>query len=251
MDTIAQQFCQTDDIDGVDLAKVRQQIILSWEQRNGKNTSCPQQAKKISTVQCGPQEPSFQQQQQGGQGGGLQGRGKRGGKNRQNRGPQAQSTDAPVVVAPQQPQQQAQAGPSTTPTAAAQPFVFGGIASPTYFPKSTGFYSSFNKALDLTHSIGVPATTENLKCLELAERIQDPRPLRKHKPSNNNEVSLGWSVNDDIDTFKDESATATTGNTQRYARNNRPILADHSLLDSKQEQSLPTSMICTKGTPQG
>ena len=84
MDTIAQQFCQTDDIDGVDLAKVRRQIILSWEQRNGKNTSRPQQAKKISAVQCGPQEPSFQQQQQGGQGGGLQGRGKRGGRSEEH-----------------------------------------------------------------------------------------------------------------------------------------------------------------------
>jgi hypothetical protein len=174
MDNIAQQFCQTDDIDGVDLAKVRRQIILSWEQRNGKNATRPHQAKKISAVQRGPQEPTFQQQQQGGSGGGRRGRGKRGGKNRQNKGPQVQSTDATVVAAPQQPQQQAQAGPSTTPAAAQPQFVFGGIAQPTLFPKHTGFYSSFNKALDLTRSIGVPATTETVKCLELGQRIEDP-----------------------------------------------------------------------------
>jgi hypothetical protein len=252
MDNIAQQFCQTDDIDSVDLAKVRRQIILSWEQRNGKNATRPQQAKKISAVQRGPQEPTFQQQQQGGNGGGRRGRGKRGGRGRQGKGPQAQSTDAPVVVASQQPQQQAQAGPSTTP-APPQPFVFGGIASPTYFPKSTGFYTSFNKALDLTHSIGVPASTENLKRLKLSQRIEDPRPLRKRKPSNDDEVSLDWGTDADVDSFMDEAAEATTGNTQRYAGErsaNMPLtLSLH--LGSKQEQPLPTSTICTKAYATG
>jgi hypothetical protein len=152
-----------------------------------------------------------------------------------------------VAVAPQQPQQQAQAGPSTTP-AAAQPFIFGGIASPTYFPKSTGFYTSFNKALDLTHSIGVPASTENLKRLELSQRIEDPHPLRKRKPSNDDEVSLDWGTDADVDSFMDEAAEATTGNTQRYGvvESDFAIEAEPPHLDSKQEQSLPTSMICTK-----
>ena len=119
---------------------------------------------------------------------------------------------------------------------------FGGIASLTLFPRSTGFYTSFNKALDISHQIGVPATTENLKRLKLHQRIQDPRPLKQHKPSpDEDEISL-YSV----DAFMAESVDVTTGNTQRYARNNHPILADHSLLDSKQEQSLPTSMICTE-----
>jgi hypothetical protein len=152
-----------------------------------------------------------------------------------------------VVVAPQQPQQQAQAGPSLTP-AAAQLFIFGGIASPTYFPKSTGFYLSFNKALDLTHSISVPTTTENLKRLELHERIEDLRPLRKRKPSNDDEVSLDWGTDVDVDTFMDEAAEAMTGNTQRYGvvESEFTIEAEPPHLDSKQEQSLPTSMIYTK-----
>ena len=153
-----------------------------------------------------------------------------------------------MVVAPQQPQQQVQAGPLTTPAAPRPQFVFGGIASPTYFPKSTGSYLSFNKALDLSHPIGIPATTENLKCLKLSERIQDPHPLRKCKPSNDDEVPLDWGIDADVDTFMNELAEATIGNTQRYGVV-EPDFADKAEpphLDSKQEQSLPTSMICTK-----
>ena len=61
MDNLAQIVCQVGSV------KDLNSIILSWEQRNGRNPPRnQQQAKKISAVQRGLNEPSFQQQQQGG-----------------------------------------------------------------------------------------------------------------------------------------------------------------------------------------
>jgi hypothetical protein len=96
---------------------------------------------------------------------------------------------------------------------------------------------SFNKALDISHQIGVPASTENLKCLELHQRIKDLRPLKQRKPSpDEDEISL-YSV----DAFMGDSADATTGNTQRYAGAGKAyLLLTTTLLDSKQEQPLHT-----------
>jgi hypothetical protein len=241
MDSLAQIVCQVGSVKELDFDKLRRSIILSWEQRNNRGPPRnQQQAKKISAVQRGPNEPTFQQQQQqggSGRGGARRGRGRRGNGKRQQQGPQVQSVDGQQAQTP--PQQQA--GPSTTPAPPQQQqfqSAFGGIASPTYFPRSTGFYTSFNKALDISHQIGVPASTENLKRLELHQRIKDPRPLKQRKPSPDvDEVSL-YSV----DAFMDDSADATTGNTQRYAgagKANMPLtMALH--LDSKQEQPLHT-----------
>jgi hypothetical protein len=241
MDSIAQLLGQ-EDISKVNPVALRKHIILAWEQRQGHAPRRQNQAQKISAVQRGPNEPTFQQQQQQGDGSGRRGRGRRG-NGRKNKGPQAQPTDAQPAQQ-QQVQQQAQAGPSSTPAPPPQQFAFGGIAAPTLFPKATGFYTSFNRALDLSHQIGVPPTTETLKRLELHERIQDPRPLRKRKapkPSTDIEVSLEYS-SDEVDVFMDDSAGATSGNTQRYAgagKVNMPLTTPLRS-DSKQEQPLHT-----------
>jgi transposase InsO family protein len=253
MDSIAQLLSQ-EDIKKASPTVLRKHIILAWEQKNGHAPRRnPNQAHKISAVQRGPKEPTFQQQQREGDGGNRRGRGRRGGRGRKQQGPQAQPTDA--QPAPQQQvQQQAQAGPSSTPAPQQFQSVFGAIAAPTLFPRSTGFYTSFNRAIDLTHKLGVPATTENVKRLELSERIQDPRPLKQRK-SSDDEVSL-YSV----DAFMDDAAGATTGNTERYAGAGKAkrlltkssldsksvrmetsiFIANPSLLGSKQEQPLHT-----------
>jgi hypothetical protein len=239
MDSLAQIVCQVASVKELDFDKLRRSVILSWEQRNNRGPPRnQQQAKKISAVQRGPNEPTFQQQQQGGsgRGGARRGRGCRGNGKRQQQGPQVQPVDGQQAQTP--PQQQA--GPSTTPAPPQQQqfqSAFGGIASPAYFPPSTGFYTSFNKALDISHQIGVPASTENLKRLELHQRIKDPRPLKQRKPSpDKDEVSL-YSV----DAFMGDSADATTGNTQRYAGAGKAYsLLTTTLSDSKQEQPLHT-----------
>lgn len=61
MESLAQMFCQADDISKLDTGKVKRAIILSWEQRMGKGNR--NQANKISAIKRGPQEPEFAQQQ--------------------------------------------------------------------------------------------------------------------------------------------------------------------------------------------
>jgi len=85
---LAQIMCQEGNINKITMESVRRPMILAWQQKNSK---CPQnpnqnQAKKISAVKRGPNEPSFQQQQQEGEGSGQgQGqnrkRGNRAGRN--------------------------------------------------------------------------------------------------------------------------------------------------------------------------
>jgi hypothetical protein len=69
MDSLAQIVCQVGSVKELDFDKLHHSIILSWEQRNNRGPPRnQQQAKKISAVQHGPNEPTFQQQQQGGTG---------------------------------------------------------------------------------------------------------------------------------------------------------------------------------------
>jgi len=86
---LAQLMCQEGDINKIMMESVRRPMILVWQQKNSKHPQNPNQnqAKKISAVKHGPNEPSFQQQQQEGEGSGQgQGqnrkRGNRAGKNR-------------------------------------------------------------------------------------------------------------------------------------------------------------------------
>ena len=102
-----------------------------------------------------------------------------------------------------------------TPAPVQPQFAFSSITNPVQIPKHAGFYTSFNRAVDLSHCIGVPATTENLKQLELHERVTDPHPLKKRAPLDE-EVSL-YSV-DDVNIFMDNSANATSRNTHRLVR---------------------------------
>ena len=55
MESLAQIFCQTDNINKLDTAKVKRAMILSWEQRI--------QANKISAIKQGLQEPEFAQRE--------------------------------------------------------------------------------------------------------------------------------------------------------------------------------------------
>jgi hypothetical protein len=69
MDSLAQIVCQVGSVKELDFDKLCRSIILSWEQRNNRGPPRnQQQAKKISAVQRSPNEPTFQQQQQGGSG---------------------------------------------------------------------------------------------------------------------------------------------------------------------------------------
>jgi hypothetical protein len=52
--------------------------------------------------------------------------------------------------------------------------------------------------LTLTNRIGIPATVEILKRLEMVEKTKDPRPLKRAHtpPKEDNEISLDWSGNE-------------------------------------------------------
>ena len=69
MDSITQVMCQEQNIQGLDLSKIRCAMALVWEQRQGKKAP-PCNANKLSVVKCGPNEPPFEQQQGDGQQGG-------------------------------------------------------------------------------------------------------------------------------------------------------------------------------------
>ena len=62
MDSIAQLLGQ-EDIAKMNPAALRKHIILAWEQRQGHAPRRQNQAQKISAVQRGPNEPTFEQQQ--------------------------------------------------------------------------------------------------------------------------------------------------------------------------------------------
>jgi len=114
MTALIQLICQTDNVEKLDIDKIKRMIIMNWEQRlsmcHNNPSYQPQAAKKISAVQCSGPPPSFQQQQpqpqqeeqgqnqgqnQGSQRGGWCGgcrgtyRGTRAGKNKQNQQQQA------------------------------------------------------------------------------------------------------------------------------------------------------------------
>jgi len=67
---LTQIMCQEGDINKITMESVRRPMILAWQQKNSKRPQNPNQnqAKKISAVKRGPNEPSFQQQQQEGEG---------------------------------------------------------------------------------------------------------------------------------------------------------------------------------------
>ena len=217
-DGLTQIFCQKENVKSLDVADMRKTIGLAWEQRKGGKAS-RNQAQKLSAVKRGPNEPPFEQQQGDGQRGGQRRRGNRGGRGRNQQGPGNQAQ--PVQ------QTQPQAGPSQPPSAPPAPtldtFQFGHITSPIVSfppPPPSSFYPSFNKALTLARRIGVTPTTQTLKRLEGIERPSDPRPLKKHSPPKEDEVSLDWSGNeDDVDVFMEESAVAgPSGTSHRYVR---------------------------------
>ena len=218
-DGLAQLFCQKESVKSLDVADMHKTIGLAWEQRKGGKTP-RNQAQKLSAVKRGLNEPPFEQQQGDGQQGGCRCRGNRTGRGRNQQGPGNQAQPAQ--------QSQPQAGPSQPPPPAPlaptlDTFQFGHITSPAVsFPPSppSSFYPSFNKALSLARRIGVTPTTQTLKCLENIEHPSDPRPLKKHSPPKEDEVSLDWSGNeDDVDVFMEESAVAgPSGTTQRYVR---------------------------------
>ena len=226
-DGLAQLFCQKEHVKTLDVADMRKTIGLAWEQRKGGKTP-RNQAQKLSAVKRGPNEPPFEQQQGDGQRGGRRRRGNRAGRGRNQQGPGNQAQPAQ--------QSQPQAGPSQPPPPAPpaptlDTFQFGHIVSPVVSlppPPPSSFYPSFNKALSLAWRIGVTPTTQTLKRLEGVERPSDPRPLKKRSPPKEDEVSLGWSGNeDDVDVFMEESAVAgPSGTSHRYVRTKRAN--DHS-----------------------
>ena len=69
MDSITQVMCQEENIQNLDLAKIRRATSLVWEQRQGKKAP-PWNTNKLSAVKRSPNEPPFEQQQGDGQQGG-------------------------------------------------------------------------------------------------------------------------------------------------------------------------------------
>jgi len=82
------------------------------------------------------------------------------------------------------------------------------IAVPADIPRSV--YLNFTNALSLAHRIGVKPTTEMVKRLEISERAREEqrlnRPNKRPRVKHNNEVSLGWSSDDDVEMFLESSA---------------------------------------------
>ena len=78
MDSIAQVMCQEDNVQKLDLSKIRCATSLVWEQRQGKKAP-PHNTNKLSMVKHGPNEQPFEQQQGDGQQGGRCPRGCHGG----------------------------------------------------------------------------------------------------------------------------------------------------------------------------
>ena len=229
MTALIQLICQTDDVEKLDVDKIKRMIIMNWEQRlstrHNNPSYQPQAAKEISAIQCSGPPPSFQQQQQqpqqeeqgqnqgqsqGSQRGGWRGgrggcggayRETRAGKNKQN---QQQQAARPIK----------ERAPSPAPS-----FIFGKIASPLIVNPATiavpadipcSVYPNFTNALSLAHHLGVKPTTETVKTLEISERAREEQRLNqpnKHpRVKHDDEVSLGWSSDDDNKMFLANSA---------------------------------------------
>ena len=67
MDSIAQVIYQEDNIQKLDLSKIRRATSLVWEQRQGKKAPPHQNTNKLSAVKHSLNEPPFEQQQGDGQ----------------------------------------------------------------------------------------------------------------------------------------------------------------------------------------
>jgi len=131
----------------------------------------------------------------GGQGGcGGTFRGIRVGKNKQN---QQQQAARPIE----------ERAPSPAPS-----FIFGKIASPVVVPDiPRSVYPNFTNALSLAHRIGVKPTIKTVKRLEVVERAKEEqkslnRPNKRPRVNRDDEVSLYWSSDDDVEMFLDNSA---------------------------------------------
>ena len=233
MTALIQLVCQTDDITLLDCDKIKRMISHSWEQRvSSCSTRPPQQAaKKISAIQHSGTPPSFVQQQeepreqgqgsqgnwhggQGGRGHGGMYRGTRTGKNKN------------------QQQQQEQARPVDECDCAASPtpsFQFGEITSPLIVPPQLprSVYLNFANTLSLANRLGVKASTETVKCLEISERALEKKKLTcppKHPRVNRDEeVSLYWTSDEDVDMFLADSAGPSTSS--RYTLIASPLEA--------------------------
>ena len=174
----------------------------SWEtnRRQGNKVSQNQQrANKLSAVKPWNQQssPQFQQQQQQDaqqqQDGNKKGRrGKRGGrKNNQQQlqsttaddvAPQQQQAQQPTFIPPPNPQFQFQAGPSGFFSRMANHVQPSVTLPPPPTPKGST-WKTFNKALNLAHSLGVTPTIETLRTLEMpllqAEEKMAKRPNKR------------------------------------------------------------------------
>jgi len=118
----------------------------------------------------------------------------RAGKNKQN---QQQQAARPIE----------ECAPSPAPS-----FVFREIASPLVVPDVPRLvYPNFTNALSLAHRIGVKPTIETVKKLEVGERAREEqrllsRPNKHPRVKRDDEVSLYWSSDDDVEMFLDSSA---------------------------------------------
>ena len=183
------------------LDRVAAAMLHSWEtnRRQGNKVSQNPQhkANKLSAVKPWNQQgsPQFQQQQQHDpqqqqDGQKKNRRGKRGGrKNNQQQlqsatvgedaTPQQQQVQQPTFIPPPQPQFQFQAGPSgffSRMANSVQPSL------PPPPPTKGSTWKTFNKALDLAHSLGVTPTIETLRTLEMPLlEAEEKKAKRPHK----------------------------------------------------------------------
>ena len=91
-------------------------------------------------------------------------------------------------------------------------FVFGEIASPIIVPDvPRSVYPNFTNTLSLAHRIGVKPTIEMVKKFEIGERAREEqrsqsRPNKCPRVRRDDEVSLYWSSDDNVEIFLDNSA---------------------------------------------
>jgi len=239
MDHVAQMICQTDDVGDLNIDKIQRQIQVAWEQRAGARDfqRGGQQgrgsANKLSAVKRPQGNPSFQQQlnnqsagpslQERLEGNDDRGRGRGRGKprgrgncagQRKNRANQAQDDDdlQSHVSFPQDPKEKFEfSGIACSAISRPPPPPPQAFRPPWFHPVSSiPSYPDFAAAHALSKEMGLTATTQTVKRLEM-ERTVDPRPSKKQRVINEDEVDIwGSDYGDDIVMDDNEAGPSNT-----------------------------------------
>src|SRR6202789_33866 len=242
MENVIQVMLQEAKIEDLEPSKLRNAILVCWDQKNGRNNQNQNQANRLSNIPQGPRNQGFQQQNFGGdgfQGGGRRGRrrggrgkGRGGGQQGQQQAVPAQDQQGPPTAGPSNQQKPTptvnlSSGPNLFLPQTLSPLDFGTMASPVDLTPRTP-YPSFNATLALARELGERSMSQTLQTLETLEMTRelsrDPHPHKKQQVDKDDEVvSLGESSdNGQVDQWM-EDVTAALGYAERYASKSKSI----------------------------